>query len=60
MQHPLHNALLNGHIDLAKHTVKKYGVKVKGTAKVDSLALFCNVDILVGLILVTLFATADL
>ena len=35
VQHPLRNALLNGHLDLAKHIVKKYGSAIKGTAKVD-------------------------
>ena len=36
MQHPLRNALLNGNLDLAKHIVKKYGIEVKGTTKVNS------------------------
>ena len=35
VQHPFRNALLNGHLELAKHIVKKYGTAVKGTAKVD-------------------------
>ena len=34
VQHPLRNALLNGHLDLAKHIIRKYGSAIKGTAKV--------------------------